>query len=154
MPEPTSVHQKATRQAAQAAFVPTMRELVRTYQAFAAYSEAHIRQFDLTSSQFDVVATLGNTDGLSMSDIGQKTLITKGTLTGVVDRLIKKDLVMRENLPGDRRSVIVSLTSKGQQVFEQVFPVHIAYLKTQFENLDPSELELLRILLSRLRQNF
>ncbi|MEM1308732.1 MAG: MarR family transcriptional regulator [Cyanobacteria bacterium P01_H01_bin.153] len=154
MPDPTSSPQNAARQAAQETFVPTMRELVRTYQAFAAYSEAHIRQFDLTSSQFDVVATLGNTNGMSMSDIGEKTLITKGTLTGVIDRLIKKDLVMRENPPGDRRTVIVSLTNKGQQVFEQVFPAHIAYLKTQFEHLEPSELELLRILLSRLRQNF
>ena len=150
----TSSAQNTTRQAAQATFVPAMRELVRTYQAFAAYSEAHFRQFILTSSQFDVVATLGNTNGMSMSDIGEKTLITKGTLTGVIDRLIKKDLVMRENPPGDRRSVVVSLTDKGQQVFEQVFPAHIAYLKTQFENLEPSELELLRILLSRLRQNF
>lgn len=146
--------QDAARKAAQEAFVPTMRELVRTYQAFSAYSEAHVRQFDLTSSQFDVIATLGNTDGMSMSQIGEKTLITKGTLTGVIDRLIKKALVTRDNPPGDRRTVIVCLTPKGQQVFEQVFPAHIAYLKTQFEYLEPSELDLLRILLGRLRQNF
>ena len=150
----TSSSQDATHKAAQEAFVPTMRELVRTYQAFAAYSEAHVRQFELTPSQFDVIATLGNTNGMSMSQIGEKTLITKGTLTGVIDRLIKKGLVMRENPPGDRRSVIVYLTTKGQQVFKQVFPAHITYLKTQFDKLEPSELELLKILLGRLRQNF
>ncbi|MDJ0705369.1 MAG: MarR family transcriptional regulator [Leptolyngbyaceae cyanobacterium MO_188.B28] len=154
MSSSTSSPQDATRQAAQEAFVPTMRELVRTYQAFSAYSEAHVRKFNLTPSQFDVIATLGNTNGMSMSDIGEKTLITKGTLTGVIDRLIKKELVMRENPPGDRRTVIVCLTAKGEQVFEQVFPAHIAYLKTQFENLESSELELLRVLLGRLRQNF
>ncbi|MEM9005459.1 MAG: MarR family transcriptional regulator [Cyanobacteria bacterium P01_F01_bin.86] len=150
----TSSPQDAIHPAAQEAFVPTMRELVRTYQAFAAYSEAHVRQFNLTPSQFDVIATLGNTNGMSMSQIGEKTLITKGTLTGVIDRLIKKELVVRENPPGDRRTVIVYLTAKGQQAFEQVFPAHIAYLKTQFENLEPSELELLRVLLGRLRQHF
>lgn len=154
MPSPIPLSHNATHQAAQETFVPTMRELVRTYQAFAAYSEAHVRQFDLTPSQFDVIATLGNTQGMSMSEIGEKTLITKGTLTGVIDRLIKKALVVRDNPPGDRRSVIVSLTPKGQQVFEQAFPAHIAYLKTQFDNLEPSELELLRVLLGRLRQNF
>jgi MarR family transcriptional regulator, 2-MHQ and catechol-resistance regulon repressor len=135
-------------------FIPVMRELVRTYHAFAAYSEAHIRQFDLTPAQFDVVATLGNTNGLSMSELGEKTLITKGTLTGVIDRLIQKDLVTRDNPPGDRRSIIVQLTPHGQQVFEQVFPLHIAHLKTQFEKLEPSELELLKVLLGRLKQAF
>lgn len=151
---PPSPAQGAIQQAAQAAFIPTMRELVRTYQAFAAYSEAHVRQFNLTPSQFDVIATLGNTAGMSMSEIGEKTLITKGTLTGVIDRLVKKDLVTRENPPGDRRTVIVRLTDQGKQQFEQAFPAHIAYLRTQFENLDPSELELLRVLLGRLKQHF
>lgn len=151
MPNPS---QDATYRAAQEAFIPTMRELVRTYQAFAAYSEGHVRQFGLTPSQFDVVATLGNTEGMSMGDISEKTLITKGTLTGVIDRLIKKDLVVRESPPENRRTVIVRLTSEGQQLFETAFPAHIAYLKQQFENLESSELELLKILLSRLRQNF
>jgi DNA-binding MarR family transcriptional regulator len=131
-----------------------MRELVRVYQAFSAYSEAHIRQFDLTPAQFDVIATLGNTNGMSMGEIGHKTLITKGTLTGVIDRLIQKQLVYREIPPDNRRRVIVQLTPQGQQVFEQVFPAHVAHLQERFETLEPSELELLKVLLSRLKQAF
>ncbi|MCU0570911.1 MAG: MarR family transcriptional regulator [Oculatellaceae cyanobacterium Prado106] len=146
--------QKTTTQAAKETFIPTMRELVRAYQAFSAVSETHIRQFDLTPAQFDVIATLGNTQGMSMGDIGEKTLITKGTLTGVIDRLIQKQLVTREIPPENRRNVIVKLTPKGEQVFEQVFPVHIAYIKERFDQLEPSELELLRVLLGRLRQVF
>ena len=140
--------------AAKEAFIPTMRELARSYQAFSICSEAHLRELELglTPSQFDVIASLGNTNGLSMSELGEKTLITKGTLTGVIDRLEKKHLVQREVPPDNRRSVIVSLTPEGEKMFEQVFPAHIAYLKERFERLEPSELELLRILLSRLRQ--
>jgi DNA-binding MarR family transcriptional regulator len=132
----------------------TMRELVRTYQAFSAYSEAHVRQFDLTPAQFDVIATLGNTSGMSMGEIGEKTLITKGTLTGVIDRLEKKQLVYRDVPADDRRSVIVRLTEAGVALFNQVFPAHLTDLKQRFEQLEPSELELLRVLLSRLRQVF
>jgi DNA-binding MarR family transcriptional regulator len=146
--------QKSTIQAANEAFLPTMRELVRAYQAFSAYSEADIRKFDLTPAQFDVIATLGNTNGMSMGEIGEKTLITKGTLTGVIDRLIQKRLVFRQTPSENRRTVIVQLTPEGQQVFEQVFPAHIAHLKEQFEKLEPSELELLKVLLARLRQVF
>lgn len=142
-------------QAAQAAtesFLPVLRELARTYQAFSTYSEAHIRQFGLTPAQFDVIATLGNTCGMTMGELGHRTLITKGTLTGVIDRLIQKSLVCRETPTDNRRCVIVRLTSTGQETFEQVFPAHIAHLKAQFENLEQSELELLKVLLSRMRQ--
>lgn len=84
MPSASSV------QAAQEPFIRVMQELARAYQAFSAYSNAHVRQFDLTPAQFDVIATLGNSQGMTMGDIGEKNLITKGTLTGVVDRLVQK----------------------------------------------------------------
>lgn len=135
-------------------FISTMRELACSYQAFSACSETHLRELGLTPAQFDVVATLGNTTGLSMGELGERTLITKGTLTGVIDRLEQKLLVEREVPPDNRRSVIVRLTTTGEDLFKQVFPAHIAYLKERFERLEPSELELLRVLLSRLRQAF
>jgi MarR family transcriptional regulator, 2-MHQ and catechol-resistance regulon repressor len=146
--------EKSTIQAAKASFLPAMRELVRAYQAFSAYSEAHIRQFDLTPAQFDVIATLGNTNGLSMGEIGEKTLITKGTLTGVIDRLIQKQLVLREVPPDNRRNVMVQLTPQGQGIFEQSFPSHIAHLKERFDRLQPTEIEALTDLLAQLRQAF
>ncbi|MGF1537701.1 MAG: MarR family winged helix-turn-helix transcriptional regulator [Elainellaceae cyanobacterium] len=140
--------------AAQEPFLATIRELAKAYQAFSAYSEAFVRQYDLTPAQFDVVATLGNTSGLSMGDIGEKTLITKGTLTGIIDRLERKGLVRREVPPENRRSVIVKLTADGEALFKQVFPAHIADMKQHMEALHPSEMELLRVLLSRLRHVF
>jgi MarR family transcriptional regulator, 2-MHQ and catechol-resistance regulon repressor len=135
-------------------FLLVVKDLARAYQAFSAYSEAHVRQFDLTPAQFDVIATLGNTNGLCMGELGEKTLITKGTLTGVIDRLIHKQLVCRETLLENRRSVLVQLTPEGQAVFDRVFPAHIAHLKERFDKLDASELELLTVLLGRLRQAF
>ncbi len=140
--------------AAKESFIPIMRELARSYQAFSACSETHLRSLGLTPSQFDVIASLGNMSGLSMGDLGERTLITKGTLTGVIDRLEQKQLVEREVPPDNRRCVIVRLTPAGAALFEQVFPDHIAYLKERFERLEPSELELLGVLLARLRQAF
>lgn len=140
--------------AAKEPFLGTIRELARAYQAFATYSENFVRQHDLTPAQFDVIATLGNTPGINMGDIGEKTLITKGTLTGVVDRLIKKGLVTREVPPENRRSVIVKLTPDGKALFESVFPAHIADMKQHFASFNSSELELLKVLLGRLRQVF
>ncbi|MDV3350098.1 MarR family transcriptional regulator [Leptothoe sp. LEGE 181152] len=140
--------------AAKEPFLGTIRELVRAYQAFANYSEGFVRKHNLTPSQFDVIATLGHAQGMSMGAIGEKTLITKGTLTGVVDRLIKKGLVTRKTPPENRRSVIVQLTPDGEALFDQVFPAHIADMKQHFVSFNPSELELLKVLLNRLRQTF
>jgi DNA-binding MarR family transcriptional regulator len=112
--------------------MPVMRELVRCYQAFETYSAVHIRQVGLTPSQFDIIATLGNTRGMTSKELGEKTLITKGTLTGVVDRLIAKNLVRRTPCEHDGRSQIVQLTEKGDAVFDAVFPAHLAYMSKVF----------------------
>src|SRR3990167_4750071 len=88
-------------------FLPLLRELASTYQAFEVYSAVHIRSLDLTPPQFDIVATLGNTPGMPLKELGEKTLITKGTLTGVVDRLADKGLVRRTASLSDGRSPIV-----------------------------------------------
>jgi MarR family transcriptional regulator, 2-MHQ and catechol-resistance regulon repressor len=139
---------------AQEPSLATIRALVRAYQAFARYSETFVRQYDLTPAQFDVIATLGNTQGLTMGDIGEKTLITKGTLTGVVDRLEQKGLVTRATPPESRRTVVVQLTTEGTALFEQVFPAHLSDIKQHLTPLEASEMELLRVLLHRLEAMF
>lgn len=151
---PTKIPSDQATVAAAEAFVPAMRELVRAYQAFDSYAERHIRQLGLTPPQFDVIATLGNTSGMSMGELAERTLVTKGTLTGIVDRLEAKQLVRREVPQSNRRSFTVVLTSEGEAVFKAVFPTHIAYLKERFEQIDPVELERLQSLLRRLREVF
>lgn len=151
---PNKIRQEDESSAANEAFIPIMRELVRAYQAFADYSAKHIRTLDLTPSQFDVIATLGNTSGMSMTDIAKKTLVTKGTLTGIIDRLEKKGLVVREVPPDNRRSSIVVLTPKGEKTFATVFPAHITYLKEKFDRLSPQELEQIETGLKVLRELF
>ncbi len=147
----TNLHSKA---AAKEAFLPVIRELVRAYQALYNYSALHIRELGLTPSQFDVISTLGNTPGMSMNKLGEKTLITKGTLTGIIDRLEQKGFVRREVPEENRRSFTIVLTIEGEKVFEEVFPAHIAYLKQRFEDLNPQEMSEIQSMLKSLRERF
>ena len=112
--------------------LPTVRALVHCYQAFVVHSESHIRTLGLTPAQFDIIATLGNTPGMTATELGEKTLITKGTLTGVVDRLVDRGWVERVAHQTDRRCQIVRLTKAGDQCFSQVFPAHLAFLQAMF----------------------
>jgi MarR family 2-MHQ and catechol resistance regulon transcriptional repressor len=142
------------KSAATQAFLPTLRELAKTYQAFCTYDEPHIRELGLTPPQFDVLCTLGNTSGMFMHQLAEKTLVTKGTLTGIVDRLEHKGLVRREVPPENRRCFLIVLTPEGERLFQEAFPAHIAYLKERFDQLNTTELEQIHSALQRLRQIF
>jgi DNA-binding MarR family transcriptional regulator len=137
-----------------APFLSTIRELVRCYQAFEAYSAQHIRELGLTPSQFDIIATLGNTTGMTFRELGERTLITKGTLTGVVDRLAVKKLVRRLASPTDGRSQIVQLTARGKALFERVFPAHIEHFRRALVEFGTAEQQQADAVLKRLGSLF
>ena len=143
-----------SKTAARQEFLPLMRELVRAYQAFAAYDAAGYQDSGLTVPQADVIFSLGNTDGMTLGEIGEKTLITKGTLTGIVDRLEDKGLVVREACDTDRRCTIARLTAEGERVFEREFPRQIQYLKKRFDRLSAAEQKATLRSLKKLRNIF
>ena len=136
-------------------FLKVLRPLVETYFAFLRKDGRHIRKLGLTESQFDVIATLGDTEGMTCKELSEKTLVTKGTLTGVLDRLERKGLIERVPSREDRRCTIIRLTPKGDARFREVFPAHIHYMKPYFERaLMATEMKKFRKLLLRLKDSF
>lgn len=146
---------KPTPEPSKDPFMKVLRPLVEAYFALMDKGAAHIRSLGLTCSQFDVIATLGDTEGMTCKELSEKTLVTKGTLTGVLDRLAKKGLVARMPSREDRRSIFIRLTSRGDALFQKVFPAHIDYMKPYFERaLTTAEVTKLRELLLRLKGSF
>ena len=135
-------------------FLPSLVELARCYQAFEVHSAVHLRALGLTPAQFDIIATLGNTRGMTPKDLGEKTLITKGTLTGVVDRLETKKLIRRVINSTDGRSQIVQLTVKGETLFTKVFPAHLAHVKRAFTGFKATDYAQVEAVLQQLREAF
>jgi DNA-binding MarR family transcriptional regulator len=137
-------------------FMPLMRELVRSYQAFASYDATLHRTLEsgLTPSQADVIFTLGNTSGMTCGEIGERTLITKGTLTGVIDRLATRKLVRRVKDHCDGRCTRIVLTAMGEKTFEQAFPRHVQNLKVRFDRLDRQDQLAATRLLRKIREVF
>ena len=135
-------------------YMSLVRALVECAQSFERCSGAHVRELGLTPAQFDIIATLGNTNGMSCKELGEKTLITKGTMTGVLNRLAQKGLLSRHDAPDDGRSWIARLTRKGQALFEDIFPKHLAHLDPFFAHFSNVELDNMRQQLGRLRAAF
>ncbi len=136
-------------------YLKVLRSLVEAYVAFSRADNRHIRSMRLTPSQFDVIATLGDTDGLTCSELSEATLVTKGTLTGVLDRLEGKDLIRRDTVADDRRCTKIRLTGKGEALFRKTFAAHAAFLRPYFERaLTRKEADQARTLLEQIRDSF
>ena len=118
-----------------------VKELVQAYQAFEAHSVAHIKEMGLTTTQFDIVATLGNQPPMTCKELGEKTLVSKGTMTGVLERLEAKGLIEKLMNVEDGRSYRLSLSKSGDKLFRKVFPEHVEYLGKAFRKLSKKELE-------------
>jgi DNA-binding MarR family transcriptional regulator len=126
--------------------------LAECLQGFERLSGESVRQHGLTHAQFDIVATLGNTPGMSYKELGQRTLITKGTLTGVIERLEQKGLVARTRNSGDKRSFFVCLTAAGERLFADVFPQVVAHGKRLFAGYSEADFDEMDQALRKLRQ--
>ena len=145
---------KVAAQSEQSDWLPMMGALVRTYQSFHRVAELDIRRRKLTGPQFDIITMLGTTNGLTCKELGLRTLITKGTMTGVLNRLEAKGLLVRDMSSLDRRSYIVRLTCEGRACLDTVFPAHMAYLGGRFGKLPPEECQRLKEQLEQLQMAF
>jgi MarR family 2-MHQ and catechol resistance regulon transcriptional repressor len=78
----------------------------------------------LNVSQVDVLAALARAEDASLncSEIAEATLITKGGITGILDRLEARGLIQRVPSREDRRSIRIELTEKGIELWSGLFP--------------------------------
>jgi DNA-binding MarR family transcriptional regulator len=73
-----------------------------------------LRPLGLTYPQYLVMLVLWESDGLTVSGVGERLFLNSTTLTPLLKRLEKAGLIMRVRSAADERSVIVSLTEKGR----------------------------------------
>ena len=114
--------------------------------------EADLEKQGLTPPQFYVLATIGYAGRLPFGEIGAKMLVTVSNLTGIVDRLEEKKLVLRERDEHDRRVVHVVLTDKGAKLFKNAIPLFEKSIAGIFTNLDQAQQKELSALLRKLKQ--
>jgi DNA-binding MarR family transcriptional regulator len=80
----------------------------------------HLERLGLTYPQYVVLLVLWETDGATVSEIGERLSLDSGTLTPVLKRLVAAELVMQERMPGDGRWVRNYLTPQGRALKAKV----------------------------------
>ncbi|MCR5792180.1 MAG: MarR family transcriptional regulator [Lachnospiraceae bacterium] len=121
------------------------KEVVRRYKPF-------LDEIDLTYTQYITMMVLWEHKKMSVKEMGALLYLDSGTLTPVLKKLEKKELITRERSSEDERVLQVQITDKGEQLKDQalVIPEKIAGCV----RLEPGEAVELYRLLKKLLGNF
>jgi len=110
-------------------------------------------KYGLQRGEFDVLATLrraGAPYTLTPTALYSATMISSGGMTNRIDRLEEAGLIARQPNPDDRRGTLVSLTSKGLALVDEIVPLHLENERDALTPLTLAEQETLNVLLAKL----
>lgn len=110
----------------------------------------YLNNFNLTFNQFKVLEVLYHRGDLNISSITKLTMSTPGNITVVIKNLKRDGWIATITDEKDKRASILTLTNKGQEVIEEVFPLHAKNLYNWMEVLNDEELDTLYELLNKL----
>lgn len=111
----------------------------------------------LESWEFDVLSALrraGEPYQLSPKALLQQTLVSSGTMTNRIDRLVERGLVTRRTDPNDGRGVRVSMTPEGETRVDGAISQLLVAEGELLEKLTPADQEGLASLLRKLSIDF
>ena len=121
---------------------------MRLHQRMLGQMTARIRELGLSIPQFDLLSTLTEREGISQSELAERLYVTKGNVSGLVDRLVQAGLVERRAIAGDRRSYAMHLTPEGRRLAEAGIAAQRDFVAGTLGKLKPDDLaELDRLVL-------
>ncbi len=109
-------------------------------------------QFGIDLHQWRVMAVLGEESDLSAQDVSARTAMDKVAVSRAVKKLIHSNMVSREFDVNDKRRSILSLTSDGQTIYQQIVPLAKTYESNLLQQLSDDEIAELVKLLNKLRK--
>jgi DNA-binding MarR family transcriptional regulator len=116
-------------------------QLLRTSETIWNASRLFFARWELSPSQFNILNLLGgHADGLTQTALSQALITHRSNVTGLVDRLEKRGLLVRKAVPGDRRAYSVQLTRAGAKLVEEILPEYYGRAEAAFEAIPLKDL--------------
>lgn len=104
---------------------------------------------ELTNSEVFTCEALGRRGRCMMTELAKECGFALSSMTGIVDRLVKKGYVKRFRSADDRRVVLVELTPKGEEVHRECLEAEMGLIIAMMDALEPEEQEALLELLGK-----
>jgi MarR family transcriptional regulator, organic hydroperoxide resistance regulator len=124
---------------------------LRLHQRISIRAAQEFRTLGLSIPQFDLLSTLSEQEGVSQQELAARLYVTKGNVSGLVDRLASAGLVERRSLPADRRLHALYLTAKGRALTQRGLALQQQLIQATLGQLPPDDAAELDRLLSRWR---
>jgi len=112
-----------------------------------------IRSYGMRISDFTVLEALYHKGKLTVREITEAVLINTGSITYVIDKLVKKELVERRHSNEDRRVVHIQITDQGKDLMDEIFPAHQEIIEHIFATISDNEKETLIHILKKIGIN-
>jgi MarR family 2-MHQ and catechol resistance regulon transcriptional repressor len=113
--------------------------LARSFNAVSARLHENIARHELTPTEFAILEVLYHKGPLLLGEVQRKILVTSGGITYLVDRLVEKGLVKREECAEDRRARYAVLTPTGTALIRKIFPQHAGAIERAMSGLTTAE---------------
>ena len=104
----------------------------------------------LTDKEGQTLCLIGYKSSLTMGELANLLGVSYGTPTVTIDRLVHKKFVERITDKEDRRKVLVTLTDKGERVYNEMTEIRLNYLGSIYETLSEDEINMLRKILKKI----
>ena len=117
------------------------KAVLRTADAFLRESQRLFRPHGLTAAQFNVLHILTDYPaGISQRELGDRLVVDRSNVTGLLDRLEKAGWVRRGDHPDDRRIYRVVLTPAGLALWKKIHPLYLKVVSQVAAGLSEKEM--------------
>ncbi|MCZ8513738.1 MarR family transcriptional regulator [Paenibacillus filicis] len=124
--------------------------LSKAYKTVMDRAVKDMKQYDLSPSEFTILEVLYTKGRIPLQQIGEKILITSGSITYNIDKLEKKGLLKRVPCEEDRRVTYAEITAAGHDLFDRIFPAHSDSIHAIMKSLSLEEKQAATSLLKKL----
>ncbi|GGG75802.1 MarR family winged helix-turn-helix transcriptional regulator [Paenibacillus radicis (ex Gao et al. 2016)] len=113
--------------------------LSKSFKSIMDVAVKDIKSYGLSSSEFAILEVLYAKGRIPIQQIGDRILITSGTMTYNIDKLENKGYLKRVPCSTDRRVTYAEITDVGRQLFDEIFPQHTERIETVMGSLTLEE---------------
>lgn len=125
-------------------------QLVEFYEKISSWEQDVVKSSGLSTAQMHTIEIVGHAVSLQMKELARKMGVTTGTLTVMVDRLEELGLLQRRPHETDRRSWLIELTEKGQELFTQHHQYHLRLTEEITATLSIEEQKVFSVVLEKI----
>jgi DNA-binding MarR family transcriptional regulator len=124
--------------------------LRKIMQAISLHSRSLFKQVGLTGPQLIFLKVVAKSDAMAVGEIAKTISLSQATVTGILERMVKRGLVSRQRSERDKRRVLIRITPAGEAILAQAPPLMQGSFLKQLEHLEDWEQTMILSALQRI----